>query len=96
MPKIKVQISELDYDGMTWDDECMPETAITIEAEDVHTLGQLEGLFKAAALAAGFDYVGRCVLHKRVSILCEGDEVKGGERAKLEELLKEGTEDEIL
>ena len=96
MPDIKVEITAAGYEGLSMNDEAMPQTTITLETTDVHKLNQLEGLFKVIALAAGFDYVGRCVLQKRASSLCEGDEVTGYERKKLEELLKEDTEDEIV
>lgn len=96
MARIKVEITDVDYDGISMNDEAMPQTTITLEAVDILMLNQLEGLFKAIALAAGFDYVGRCVLQKRVSSLCDGDEVCGYERQKLEALLREDKVEDVL
>jgi hypothetical protein len=51
---ISVKITGIDY---TSPSESMPVTTILIKSEDVTTVQELEGLFRAIAQAAGFGYI---------------------------------------
>lgn len=89
MAKLRIEISEISYESTEAYGEAMPETKTTLEVEEVWSLQQLEGVFKQVALAAGFDYVGKVHAFKRISHLCEGDEITPSDKKVFKELLNE-------
>lgn len=57
MSKLKVEISEIGYEGMSMFSESLPEGTITLQFGDVTSIGELQEVFKLMAINMGFGYV---------------------------------------